>query len=212
MRTLLVMNPKGGSGKTTLATNLAGLLAVHHRRVMLADLDRQQSAAHWLARRPASFPKVVGVRLNGEKALRKEVDPHWLIVDTAAGLHGEELAESVRRADLIIVPVSPSIYDMDATRSFLDVLRHYKSIQQGTVHIGVVGMRVDRFTRMGAELELFLGALDFPLLATLRDTQVYVQAAYYGLSLFDLPPSRAQQDLDDWKPVLAWLNKHRNGA
>ena len=87
-----------------------------------------------------------------------------------------------------------------------------KSIQQGATHIGVVGMRVDRFTRMGAELELFLHSLEYPLLATLRDTQVYVQAAYLGLSLFDLPPSRAQQDLDDWKPVLAWLNRHRAGS
>jgi chromosome partitioning protein len=84
-------------------------------------------------------------------------------------------------------------------------------VHKGHVQIALVGMRVDRFTRMGAELEQFLNALDFPLLATLRDTQVYVQAAYYGLSLFDLPPSRAQQDLDDWKPILAWINRHRNG-
>ena len=212
MRTIAVMNPKGGSGKTTLATNLAGLLAGHNRRVMLADLDRQQSASHWLARRQAAFPKIVSVHLDGEKSAIKEFDPHWLIIDTAAGLHGEALAEAVHRANLILVPVSPSIYDMDATRSFLEVLRHYKSIQQGATHIGVVGMRVDRFTRMGAELELFLHSLEYPLLATLRDTQVYVQAAYLGLSLFDLPPSRAQQDLDDWKPVLAWLNRHRAGS
>jgi len=212
VRTILVMNPKGGAGKTTLATNLAGLLAGHNRRVMLADMDRQQSAAHWLARRPASFPKVVGLQLNGEKSAVKEYDPHWLVVDTAAGIHGEELADAVRRADLIVVPVSPSIYDMDATRSFLEVLRHYKTVQQGGTPIAVVGVRVDRFTRMGVELEQFLKSLEFPLLATLRDTQVYVQAAYYGLSLYDLPPSRAQQDLDDWKPILSWLNRHRNGG
>lgn len=211
MRTILVTNPKGGAGKTTLATNLAGLLAGHERRVMLADMDRQQSAAHWLARRPPSFPRIVGVKPNGEKSAVREYDPHWLIVDTAAGLHGEDLADAVRRADLIVIPVSPSIYDMDALRTFLEVLRHSKPVHKGHVQIALVGMRVDRFTRMGAELEQFLNALDFPLLATLRDTQVYVQAAYYGLSLFDLPPSRAQQDLDDWKPILAWINRHRNG-
>jgi chromosome partitioning protein len=212
MRTILVMNPKGGSGKTTLATNICGLLAVRNFRVLLADLDRQQSATHWLARRPAHCPKIGRVDLDTDKKAIKEYDPDWLVVDTPAGLHGEPLADAVRRSDLIIVPVSPSIYDMDATREFLEVLRHYKVVQQGTSHIALVGMRVDNRTRMGAELALFLESLDFPLLATLRDTQVYVQAAYYGLSLFDLPPSRAEVDLDDWRPILAWLSGHRKAS
>jgi chromosome partitioning protein len=212
MRTILVMNPKGGAGKTTLATNLCGLLAQRNFRVLLADLDRQQSATHWLARRPAHCPKIGRVNLEADKKAIKDYDPDWLVVDTAAGLHGEELADAVRRSDLIMVPVSPSIYDMDATREFLQVLHHYKAIQQGTSSIGLVGMRVDSRTRMGAELAQFLAALDFPLLATIRDTQVYVQAAYYGLSLFDLPPSRAEADVDDWRPILAWLNKHRKAS
>jgi chromosome partitioning protein len=204
------MNPKGGSGKTTLATNLAGMLAGRGRRVMLADHDRQQSSAQWLARRPASFPTILGVPHDHERKAIKEFDPHWLVVDTSAGLHGEPMAEGVRRADMLLVPIAPSIYDMDASRIFLERLGQYRSVEKGKSDIGIVGMRVDRYTRMGAELEQFLEHLDFPLLATLRDTQVYVQAAYYGLSIFDLPPSRAGQDLEDWKPIFSWINHHRD--
>jgi chromosome partitioning protein len=210
VRTIIVMNPKGGSGKTTLATNLAGMLAGRGRRVMLADHDRQQSSTQWLARRPASFPAIAGVPQDGERKAIKEFDPHWLVVDTSAGLHGEPLAEGVRRADLILVPIAPSIYDIDASRAFIERLSQYRSVEKRRSEIGIVGMRVDLYTRMGAELEQFLKGLDFPLLATLRDTQVYVQAAYYGLSLFDLPPSRAGHDLEDWKPIYAWINRHRD--
>src|SRR5664279_2121119 len=111
MQTLLVANPKGGSGKTTLATNVAGWLASRKQRVVLADFDPLQSATEWLARRPPFFPPIGGWTPNATKESLKEHNPHWLVIDTPAGLHGEGLRDAIRRADILLVPVSPSAFD-----------------------------------------------------------------------------------------------------
>ena len=146
MQTILVANPKGGSGKTTLATNIAGWLAGRKQRVALADFDPQQSATQWLARRPPLFPKVAAWSAAGSKKDKPDGAPNWLVIDSPAGLHGEELRDAVRRADMLIVPVTPSAFDMDATQRFLDQIAQYKAIKQGEVEIGLVGMRVDSRT------------------------------------------------------------------
>src|SRR5512144_280678 len=118
MRTILVANPKGGSGKTTLATNVAGWLAGKRQRVALADHDPQQSSTQWLERRPPLFPSIEPLPA-GAKAAR-DADPHWGVVDSPAAFHGEELRKAVRRADLMLVPISPSAFDMTATQRFLE--------------------------------------------------------------------------------------------
>ncbi|MBK9114494.1 MAG: ParA family protein [Betaproteobacteria bacterium] len=208
MQTILVANPKGGSGKTTLATNIAGWLAGKRQRVGLFDADPQGSSSQWLARRPALFPPVAGFAGDARRREIRDVGPEWLVVDSPAGLHGDDLREAVKRADAMVVPVSPSAFDMDATERFLEVVGELKAVRAGGVAIALVAMRVDARTRSAAELETFLGQFDLPLVAHLRDTQVYVYCARDGYSVFDLPRSRAEQDQEQWRPLTRWIARH----
>ena len=205
MPTILVANPKGGSGKTTLATNVAGWLAGKRQHVAMADGDPQRSATQWLERRPALFPQVQPVEPD---ARRKAGDDGWLVVDSPAGLHGEDLRDAVRRADVLLVPVSPSIFDMAATARFLAAIADCKPVRKGNLAVGVVGMRVDARTLAAGELDQFVKAQGVPHLANLRDTQVYVSCARDGLSVFDLPRSRGEQDQEQWRPLTRWIARH----
>ena len=207
MRTILVANPKGGSGKTTLATNLAGWLAGKRQRVVLRDLDPQRSSTEWLERRPALFPRIAG-HAKDVRHGAADAEPNWRVVDTPAGLYGDDLRDAVRRADLMLVPLTPSAFDMAATRHFLAAIHEHKAIRKGGLALGIVAMRVDPRTRSAAELDAFLAEFDFPVIAHLRDTQVYVHCARDGASVFDLPRSRGEQDWDQWKPLTRWIARH----
>jgi chromosome partitioning protein len=208
LQTILVANPKGGSGKTTLATNVAGWLAGKRQRVALSDADPQRSASGWLARRPPLFPPIGGFGGDARKKELKDVAAQWLVVDSPAGLHGEALRDSVRRADVLLVPVTPSVFDTSATQRFLEQIAEYKAVKEGGLAVGIVGMRVDARTRSAAELDEFLEGFDFPVVAHLRDTQVYVYCARDGHSVFDLPRSRGEQDWEQWKPLTRWIARH----
>ncbi|MEO8137179.1 MAG: ParA family protein [Betaproteobacteria bacterium] len=207
MHTIIVANPKGGTGKTTLATNIAGWLAGKKQRVVLADFDTQRSSTQWLARRSELLPKIFGWTPEQDKQVLVDAEPQWLVIDLPAGVHGETLRDAVRRAEIILIPVSPSAFDMDATRTFLAKMAEYKSVKAGNVHIGLVGMRVDSRTRSAIELEEFLKQHDFPFVTNLRDTQVYVHAARDGLSVFDMPRSRVEQDWDQWRVLTRWIGR-----
>lgn len=210
MQTILVANPKGGSGKTTVATNVAGFLAGKRQRVVLADEDPQQSSTHWLARRPALFPAVKP--MPAERRGLRELDPHFVVIDSPAGLHGERLRDEVRRADVMLVPITPSVFDMAATARFLAQIAEYKAVKEGELAVAVVANRVDSRTHSAAELDAFLQGAAFPLIAHLRDTQVYVHCARDGASVFDLPRSRAEADWEQWKPLTRWLAKQARAA
>lgn len=206
MQTLLIANPKGGSGKTTLATNLAGFLAGKRQRVVLADEDPQQSATTWLARRPELFPRIHP--MPADRRELKELDPQFVVIDSAAGLRGDALKSALRRADIVIVPVSASIFDMAAAARFLVTIAEEKAVKGGTLPVALVAMRVDPRTKAATELDEFLATAPFPLVAHLRETQVYVYCARDGASVFDLPRSRGEQDWEQWKPLTRWLARH----
>jgi chromosome partitioning protein len=208
VQTILIANPKGGSGKTTLATNIAGWLAGKRQRVAILDEDPQRSSTQWLARRPPLFPPIAGFTDESGKKELKLVAPDWLVVDSPAGLHGEAMRDAVRRADAMIVPVSPSAFDMVATQRFFERIADSKSVREGTLPIAVVAMRVDTRTHSAAELDAFLKDLGAPVLAHLRTTQVYVHCARDGLSVFDLPRSRGEQDQEQWRPLTRWIARH----
>lgn len=207
MQTILVANPKGGSGKTTLATNVGGWLAGKRQAIALQDLDPQRSSSEWLARRPELFPRIVAAPHSAKARDVKEAGAQWLVVDTPAGLHGDDLRDAVRRADVMLVPLTPSAFDMAATRHFLEAIHDYKAVRKGELAIGIVAMRVDARTVSAAELDEFLKAFDFPLVTHLRDTQVYVHCARDGASIFDLPRSRGEQDWEQWKPLTRWITR-----
>ncbi|ADE12920.1 ParA family protein [Sideroxydans lithotrophicus] len=201
MKAILIANPKGGSGKTTLSTNVAGYLASRGQRVAVLDMDRQKSATQWLSNRPVQLPAIELMQSDVEKNM--PVD--WLVIDSPAGLHGKNLEHALKLVHKVIVPIAPSAFDIHASRDFLEVLHHEKTVRKGRIFVGVVGMRMDPRTRAALTLEQFLKGLDLQVLAYLREAQVYVNAAFEGKTLFDLPPSLAGRELEQWAYLLNWL-------
>lgn len=207
MKGFLVANPKGGSGKSTLATNLAGYFAHRGHDVMLGDIDRQQSAREWLATRPFELPTIETWAIGHDNVARPPKGTTHVVLDTPAGLGGKLLDKVLKLSTRVIVPVQPSTFDMRATRHFLEALLDEKAVRKGRTDVAVIGMRVDARTRAAGELERFLASFELPVLAYLRDTQVYVQAAAAGMTLFDLPRSRAERDLEQWQAILDWVER-----
>jgi chromosome partitioning protein len=202
MKSVLVANPKGGAGKTTLATNIAGALASRGEHVTLWDLDRQKSSLAWLGIRSPELPAIG--RLDGVDGANPGKGKGWLVLDSPAGLHGKNLQHALKVADRVVVPVQPSLFDMAATNDFLQTLLAERSAAARS-SIGIVGMRVDPRTKAAATLEVFLSQFGLPVLTYLRDTQVYANAAFNGRSLFDLSEYVAGRDHSQWQPVLDWL-------
>jgi chromosome partitioning protein len=208
MPVFVVANPKGGAGKSTLATNLAGWLAQAGHAVALGDLDRQQSARQWLALRPAALPPIRALQIADGEVLRAPKGSTHLVLDTPAGLHGKRLDLVLKIADRIVVPLQPSPFDLAATHAFLQVLAGHK--RAGRLVTGLVAMRVKEHTHATQHLHEFLDAvapapLNIPI-THLRDTQNYAHLAARGLTLFDIAPGRVERDLQQWQPLIHWLS------
>ena len=206
MKSFLIANPKGGSGKSTLATNLAGYFARCGHQVMLGDTDRQQSARDWLQIRPNLLPPIRTWNIAKGLPARPPKDSTHVVLDSAAGLHGKALECLLKQVDQVIVPVQPSLFDILATRHFIETLLAEKAVRKARTFVAVVGMRVDARTRAAGELERFLNSYDLPVLSCLRDTQLYVQLAANGMTLFDLSASRAEKDMAQWAPIIEWVD------
>jgi len=207
MTVIVVANPKGGVGKSTLATNLAGYFAANGEWVALADLDKQQSAHSWLDLRPDTLPRIEEWKMNVDAPSKPPKGLEKAVVDTPAGIHGNRLAVALDLADKVIVPLQPSMFDILATQEFLIRLQKEKAVRKGTIEVGVVGMRVDARTKSADQLHRFVEGLDLPVLGFLRDTQNYVQAAAHGLTLWDVAKSRVEKDLEQWGPIIEWVSK-----
>ena len=204
MPVIAVANPKGGVGKSTLATNIAGALARAGHAVMLGDIDRQQSARGWLGLRPATMPPIEGWEVSGDDLVRPPKGVTHVVLDTPAGLHGKRLDAVMKLADKIVVPLQPSLFDIQATHAFIHELRSHK--RANGVDFALVGMRVKEHTISNDQLHQFLATLRLPVLGYLRDTQNYVHVAARGLTLWDVTPSRVERDLEQWQPLVQWLN------
>jgi chromosome partitioning protein len=205
MSVVVVANPKGGVGKSTLATNLAGWYARQGEAVMLGDVDRQQSSRHWLALRPPSLPRITGWELDGLDVVRPPKGTRHVVLDTPAGLHGKRLAAILKIADKLLIPLQPSLFDIQATHAFVQALREHRRGE--ALAIGLVGMRVKEHTHANEHLHEFLAAVQLPPITDLRDTQNYVHLAARGLTLWDVAPGRVERDLAQWQPLLKWLTE-----
>ena len=204
MPVIVLANPKGGVGKSTLSTNIAGYMAQAGHAVMLGDVDRQQSARTWLSLRPANLPTITGWELTHDEVVRPPRGTTHAVLDTPAGLHGKRLDEVMKLADKVLVPLQPSIFDIHATHAFV---RELLARRRGDkVSVAIVGMRVREGTISADQLRSFLETLQVPLLGFLRDTQNYVHLAARGLTLWDVAPSRVERDLEQWQPLLQWLD------
>lgn len=203
MRAVLVANPKGGAGKTTLATNLSGAFANRQQSVTLCDLDRQQSALRWMAFRDQKLPPVTGYFGGGQIVLNLPKEADWVVLDAPAGLQGYKLSDYLRVVDKIIVPLVPSVFDMAATEDFLNSIRNEMRGRRGA--IGIVAMRVDPRTKAAGMLEEYMKHFDIPILGHLRNTQNYVNVASQGMTVFDPPNARHKRDVAQWEQILEWL-------
>jgi chromosome partitioning protein len=203
MPVIVVANPKGGVGKSTLSTNLAGYLASRGHSVMLGDVDRQQSALTWLSIRPKNLPAIGTWENHHDEIVRPPKGTTHVVLDTPAGLHGKRLDEVMKLADKVIIPLQPSIFDIHATHAFVrELLAHRRSDK---VKFAIVGMRVREGTISSDHLRAFVQGLKVPVLGFLRDTQNYVHLAAHGLTLWDVTSSRFERDLEQWKAIIDWV-------
>lgn len=214
---VVVVNPKGGSGKTTVATNLLAACARAERRTALIDRDRQGSAMRWLKLRSPDLPRIHGIaayedpppNVTRSFAMRVPPDTERIVVDTAAALSRHELIDAVRRADKILVPVLPSDIDIHAaTRCIADLLVHAR-VPRGPRVLGVVANRIKRNTVTYQALMRFLDTLGVPVVAVLRDVQAYVRSAECGQGVVDLRPCDAGPELRQWRGLLSWIDHDR---
>lgn len=201
MPVIVVANPKGGVGKSTFATNLAGYYASRGHKVMLGDIDVQQSSRAWLALRPAGLPPIAAWELAGGQLVRPPRGTTHVVLDTPAGLDGTQLEATMRIADRLVVPLQASMFDILATQAFLEKL----IARRGKAKIGVLGMRVNVRTKAADQLAHYVSRLGLPVLGHLRDTQNYVQLAAHGTTLWDVAPSRVERDVAQWNEILRWL-------
>ncbi len=205
MPVVVVANPKGGVGKSTLSTNVAGYFASRGHAVMLGDVDRQQSSALWLQLRPPSAAPISTWEISGDQVAKPPGGTTHMVLDTPAGLHGKRLKEVLKIAHKVLVPLQPSIFDIYATRSFLDEL--IASRRSDKLDIGLVGMRVDARTIATDKLHEFVEGAGLPVVGYVRDTQNYIHLAARGLTLFDIAPGRVQRDLEQWQSICEWLDR-----
>jgi len=205
MPVIVIANPKGGVGKSTLATQLAGCLAAAGHSVMLGDVDRQQSARQWLALRPPALPRIAGWDVAADDVVRPPRGTTHVVLDTPAGLHGKRLEAVLKIADRMLVPLAASLFDIQATHAFVNQVRQHR--RAGEIDLGLVAMRVREHTRSHEQLQQYLDTLGVPVVAWLRDTQNYVQLAAHGLTLWDVAPSRVERDLEQWAALADWVRR-----
>lgn len=205
----MLVNAKGGCGKSTLATNLASFYATRGNNVTLADMDPQGSSYTWVQNRPENRPAIQAIA-GWKEPLRAPKDTDVLIIDTAAGTEGKELTALLRKVETVIIPVLPSPIDMRAAKQFIYKMLMLGRVEREEVKVAVVANRVRENTLIYDKLHGFLRRLDIPFVATFRDTQNYIRADERGLGIFELAPSAVYWDLEQWQKLTRYLNSKRS--
>jgi chromosome partitioning protein len=210
MRHILVLNAKGGCGKSTLATNLASYYATKGKMVALADYDPQRSSLDWIDRRPERVAPIVGLEAysKGLRGLPRGTDV--LIIDAPARSHGKELHTLVAHAETVLVPVLPSTIDMQAAAKFIEEVKSESRVSSKKAKVAVIANRVRENTLIFDELDEYLTAMRVPYITALREAQNYIRAYTRGLGVFELPEYLAWPDWDQWEPLIKYLNSKRS--
>jgi chromosome partitioning protein len=216
MQKIVLLNPKGGSGKTTIAINLASYYAVAGLRPTLMDMDAQGSSTRWLSKRAKGQPTIYGItgfdrnpRVTRSFATRLPMDSERLIVDTPAAMEPQRLPDLTRNATAILVPVLPSDIDIHAAAKCISDLLLIAKIRRDEQRIAVIANRVKKHTLIFKSLMKFLESLRIPVVATLRDSQNYIRAAESGVGIFETKPYLVREDLEQWLPLIGWLAQRK---
>ncbi|HEX2584309.1 MAG TPA: AAA family ATPase [Steroidobacteraceae bacterium] len=210
MRHVMIMNAKGGCGKTTVATNVAVHFAQEGYKVTLADYDPQRSSLDWLAMRPADLPAISGIAAYDEGLRGVSRDTEVVVIDAPARTHGSEMNELVRRAETILIPVLPSPIDMKAVAHFMEELLELGKVQREQARLGLIANRVRENTLLFEELDSYLGKFKVPYLSCLRQSTNYLRAYQRGMGVLELPEYLASTDWEQWAPITKWLNSKRS--
>lgn len=210
MRHVMVMNSKGGCGKSTVATNIASYFASEGYKVALADYDPQRTSLDWLAIRPSDLPPITPVDAHDEGLRGVPRDTEVLVIDAPARTHGSEMNELVRRAETILVPVLPSPIDMKACGHFMGELLELGKVQRAQARLAVIANRVRENTLLYEELDQYLTKLKVPYLSSLRQSTNYLRAFQRGMGIFELPEYLARPDWEQWEPITKWLGSKRS--
>ena len=214
-RSIVVLNPKGGCGKSTLATNIAAYFALQGKRVALADCDPQYSSRDWLSLRPDAAPTIKSATITAGK-IRTPGPVDVIVIDTPAAAHGHRLANFARLGHTLIIPMMPSPIDMRAAEHFIDELYSLRKLINKKVKLATVANRVREDTVAAAKLDYYLdrtrtpAGKKLPFITVLRNSQNYIKAAERGLSIFEFAPSKTLYDREQWKPLVRWLSSSRS--
>jgi chromosome partitioning protein len=215
MRTILILNPKGGSGKSTIATNIAGYFATQGKNVTLADCDPQGSSQDWVAAR-SETKELINCAVLKKDSLEVPKGTEVLVMDTPAGVADGRLNKFLSRAETMVMPILASPIDIRAAERFLDDLFSLKGTINNKIKIATVANRVREDTLAAAKLEHYLNHIKLPngkklpFMTMLRASQNYIRAAEKGLSIFELAPSKTYYDREQWDPLVRWLNSNRS--
>lgn len=210
MRSIMVLNSKGGSGKSTIATSIASYYATRGSKVVLADCDPQASSLEWLAARPSGRSTISGIDgSSGKFRIPRSAD--YIVYDTPAAVHGRELSAFLRRAQSIIIPVLPSPIDMRAATPFIQKVLDNGRVARKEARVALIANRCRENYNIYHQLDTYLRKIrKAPFISVLRETQNYVRAAERGLGIFELAPYAVRKDLDQWDPIVRWLNSKRS--
>lgn len=215
MRKILVLNPKGGCGKSTLATNLAAWFAIQGRNVAIVDLDPQKSSEDWLARRPEDAAPIKRAKVTDGK-IDAPGKTDIVIIDSPAAVHGKRLANIIRMSETMVIPLLPSDIDMRAAERFVEELFSLRKLIKRRVKLATVANRVREDTLSAAKLDYYLDNMKLadgrklPFITMLRNSQNYVKAAEKGLSIFEFAAARTTYDREQWQPLVSWLSSSRS--
>lgn len=210
MRSIMVLNSKGGSGKSTVATNLASYYASEGNKVVLADFDPQASSLEWLAARSTGRKSIQGIDASrGNFRVPRNAD--YVIYDTPAAVHGKELTALLRRAQSIIIPILPSPIDMRAATPFIQKVLDNGRVSRKECRVALIANRCRENTNVYHQLDSFLKKVrKAPFISILRETQNYIKASERGLGISELAPYLAKRDRDQWEPIIKWLGSKRS--
>lgn len=209
MRKIMVLNAKGGCGKTTVATNIASYFAKKGKSVVLADFDQQLSSLDWLKKRSKDKAPITGLDAVNNP-LRVPKGTEIVVFDVQAGVMGRDLSAMVRRAETILLPVLPSPIDIRAGAKYIEELLLVGKVSRNETKMGLIANRVKENSTGYEKLQAFLRTLNIPIITSLRETQNYLRAAERGCGIFDMANSLVSHDLKQWKPLLEWLNSKRS--
>lgn len=215
MRSILVLNPKGGCGKSTIATNVAAYYALQGKRVALADCDPQGSSKDWLSVRPESAVHIKEAAIkNGKLNVPRRTE--LVIIDSPAATHGKRLANFVQYCQTMVIPILPSPMDIRAAEHFIHELYSLRQLINRRVKLATIANRMREDTLAAAKLDYYLDKIKLPTgqklpyITVLRASQNYIRAAEKGLSIFEFAPAKTVYDREQWTPLLRWLSSNRS--